>query len=360
MRYLVLFASVTALLITHSFAVAEPMRFELEGNGGNYDGAEWLAAKGDIMPDSADQLSTYLREQKLTEWKGSVRFNSPGGNLIGGIKLGELIRKQGMSTEVGGSIPLDSARNWPHERTKGDCVSACAFAYLGGVERFFDEKEGNRVGIHQFYDLSALADPSAKLFNAIDFSTQQLLSALIVEYVMRMGVDPHLVIIAANTLPTDMHYLSHQEAEELKVAWSPETFDPWTIELRNDGVVAFSKTADRQTTVTLFCRSDRVPRALVTMPVISDAQNTIDLLSGNPRVDALGIKATSDRVKVTIKNDTAYWEINLKGIDPNNVGGRIGMENGSNFELRIFETPFSFMSSANLKRSARIAFRNCI
>jgi hypothetical protein len=100
--------------------------------------------------------------------------------------------------------------------------------------------------------------------------------------------------------------------------------------------------------------------SLVTMPVISDAQNTIDLLSGNPRVDALGIKATSDRVKVTIKNDTAYWEINLKGIDPNNVSGRIGMENGSNFELRIFETPFSFMSSANLKRSARIAFRNCI
>jgi hypothetical protein len=262
----VLFASFTALLITHSFAVAEPMRFELEGNGGNYHGAEWLAAKGDIMPDSADQLSTYLRKQKLTEWKGSVRLDSPGGNLIGGIKLGELIRKQGMSTEVGGSIPLDSARNWPHERTKGDCVSACAFAYLGGVERFFDEKEGNRVGIHQFYDLSALADPSAKLFNAIDFSTQQLLSALIVEYVMRMGVDPHLVIIAANTLPTDMHYLSQQEAEELKVAWSPETFEPWTIELRNDGVVAFSKTADRQTTVTLFCRSDRVPRASRMLP----------------------------------------------------------------------------------------------
>jgi len=256
---------------------------------------------------------------------------------------------------------VDRGQSEIHERTSGACVSACAFAYLGGVDRTFDEKGGNRLGIHHFYDRAALLDPSAKVFTAIDYSAQQLLSALVVDYVIRMGIDSRLVLIAANTPPTDMHYLSQQEADELKVTWNPNKFDPWAIEIRNRGVVAFSKTSDRTKTVTLFCRmTDGVPRALVTMPVIDDTLNTTALFSRNPKVVAFGVPATNDRMRVTTKNNMVLWEINLRGINSNNVGSRIGLDDGDRVQLSVFDIPFMEMSSIDLTEAAHIAFQNCI
>jgi hypothetical protein len=74
------------------------MTFHLRGNGGNYVGAEWIAAEGEIMDETADDLEAYMKSFGYTENPGGwcVRFNSPGGSLSGGIRLGELIRKLGL------------------------------------------------------------------------------------------------------------------------------------------------------------------------------------------------------------------------------------------------------------------------
>jgi hypothetical protein len=50
-----------------------------------------------------------------------VAFNSDGGSLLAGLRIGEAIRRKGFST-----IVPDGRR----------CASACALAWLGGVERF--------------------------------------------------------------------------------------------------------------------------------------------------------------------------------------------------------------------------------
>jgi hypothetical protein len=236
MRYKGLIAAF-ALLLDARIAACEPMRFELHGTGGNCNGCEWLAADGEITIDTADRLLAYLQKEKLPDWRGSVLLNSPGGNLIGGIKLGEAIRKQGMSTEIGRSVP-DGALDWTHQRAKGACVSACAFAFLGGVSRSVSESAnvGGKIGIHQFYNEAAIVNPSAKVFDAIDFSAQQLLSALLIDYVMHMGVDPRLVVMASSISPTEVHYLSQEEAEELKVSWEPQKFEPWSIEAYGRGL----------------------------------------------------------------------------------------------------------------------------
>ncbi|MGJ4945041.1 hypothetical protein ACQR1W_31060 [Bradyrhizobium sp. HKCCYLS1011] len=330
------------------------MHFKLTGNGGNCSGCEWLQASGEITLDSAEQLKAYLESEKLSDWQGDITFDSPGGSLFGGIKLGTFIRKQGMSTSVGGSKLADGAAIDVSDRTTGVCASACVFAYLGGVQRTF-----GRLGVHQFYDPDAIRDPSAKVFTAIDYSDQQMMSALISDYVTRMGADARLMLIVAKSSPAEMHYFSEEEARGLRVTWEPNKFDAWAIELRNQGVVAFSKTADRQKTVTLFCRGDRIPRALVTMPIYYSAQNTISLF-GEADYQAFGVSARGDRTRITFNGNVVLWEINLSGVNPNRLSGSIGLSDGSMAEVRAFASVFTDMSAVNLSQAARIAFRNCI
>ena len=96
--------------------------------------------------------------------------------------------------------------------------------------------------MHQFYQDIALKDPTAKVFDALDLSRQQMLSAMLVDYVFRMGVDPRFVSIASTVPPTQMHWLSADQAKELKVAYRPEAFEAWKIEPWGNGLVAVSQT----------------------------------------------------------------------------------------------------------------------
>jgi hypothetical protein len=79
---------------------------------------------------------------------------SPGGSLLPALKLGELIRAGGYNTSLGEI-----------------CASACAYALIGGVNRYIAQKDsgvdrdydnrnvdadGTKLGIHQFYQSAAL------------------------------------------------------------------------------------------------------------------------------------------------------------------------------------------------------------
>jgi hypothetical protein len=64
-----------------------------------------------------------------------VAFSSDGGSLVAGLRIGEAIRRKGFST-----IVPDGRR----------CASACALAWLGGIERFIGADA--RIGFHAAYD----------------------------------------------------------------------------------------------------------------------------------------------------------------------------------------------------------------
>jgi hypothetical protein len=61
--------------------------------------------------------------------KAVVVLASPGGNLLAGIQIGEMIRLRGWSTYVPSA-----------------CASACALAWLGGTQRFMTPIA--RIGFH--------------------------------------------------------------------------------------------------------------------------------------------------------------------------------------------------------------------
>ena len=68
-----------ALSLDARIVACEPMRFELDGTGGNGNGCEWLAADGEITIDTADRLLAYLHKEKLPDWRGSVAAEFAGG-----------------------------------------------------------------------------------------------------------------------------------------------------------------------------------------------------------------------------------------------------------------------------------------
>ena len=187
------------LFMLTSNALAGKMTFELKGTGGNMAGSEWIAAEGEITADSASDLENYLN----TNWnfaKQKIRYdvnlNSPGGSLIGGIKLGEFFHKYNFNTYVAKTVP----DGYGHSTTaSGLCASACAIAFIGGIER---HTEGGDLGIHQFYQEMSLKNPSEKIFDALDMSSQQMVSAILIGYTFRMGVDPRFIAIASATPPT--------------------------------------------------------------------------------------------------------------------------------------------------------------
>ena len=96
--------------------------------------------RGEIIPGDSERLERYFdqlnglveTQLKLKVRIGKLHFDSPGGDLVESIKIGHLIRRNLLSTQV----TYDSS-----------CSSACVIAYLGGVFRV----PVGPMGIHSFY-----------------------------------------------------------------------------------------------------------------------------------------------------------------------------------------------------------------
>lgn len=337
--------------------IAEKMTFQVKSIGGNTEGADWIAAEGEISDDSAEDLHSYLNKEfsfdkRPVRW--DIRLNSPGGSLIGGIKLGEWLRSHSFGSEVGSSV-LGGYGWW--ERAPGICASACAFGFIGGIAR--DAGPG-QIGVHQFYDQVSLRDPSAKLFNAIDLSAQQLVSAVLIDYVYRMGVDPRIVSLAASTPPGDMHFLNEQELDDLKVRWNPKEFEPWAIEANGRGVLAFTKTRDKSVTVALFCKQDRVAHLFI-KPDSTDLswyEEAITAISAP--ITALGLNLPREAIELKKVRGSPALEITLRGFDPKTVAAANWL--GTRVEgPRYMLSGFYFdLPKQNAQAAMTIALKNCI
>lgn len=222
---------------------------------------------------------------------------------------------------------------------------------------------GGDVGVHQFYRDIALRDPSAKIFDAVDLSSQQFVSAMLIEYVYRMGVDPRFVSIASNVAPTEIHWLTPDQVKDLKVAYQPEAFDPWQIEAYGGGLVAFSKTQDKSKTATLFCGKDRAPKLLLDWPTHLTTENYSNAFTHSEIVDVQGIEIPITATKLALQNGRAKLTIDVKAASNALTGAaakelRVSLnENKGRYLLGYI--PFH-IEAAGLQRAARLAFRNCI
>jgi hypothetical protein len=185
-----------------------PMTVRVASRSGaaGFGGPALVYLDGQIDPGAPDRLAKALEgiEGRIAIW-----LNSPGGNLFAGMQLGRLIREHGAWTYI-----VDFRTLLP-----GECYSACALAFLGGVQRFNDH--GARYGVHQASlrvdGANGLRDLGADLAGAVG------------SYMREMGVDARLLDLWRNAAPHEMYVLSPREARDLRVVNDGRAPPEWQI-----------------------------------------------------------------------------------------------------------------------------------
>lgn len=198
----------TWCLAPTSAAAEEPMtffmktdensRFFVLANGGVFD----IYATGKITEGTSDRLLQFVKTNNVEAAK--IHFNSPGGSLSEGIKLGRVIRSLNFFTTIGVYNP-----NYSEGADRlAICASACAYAYAGGISRFLDDTTG-RLGVHQFYSPGNTAVSSEDV---------QQVSGLIVAYLNEMGVDAKAFTLSTVADRDGMFWLDPETALALNFA----------------------------------------------------------------------------------------------------------------------------------------------
>ena len=344
-------AGLAALVSTA--AVADDMRFALVKSGAS----RWIAAEGEITEATPDTFRRFLEDNGLTNPRDglAVYLDSPGGNLMSGIKLGGLIRKQGLHTSIGKSLP---AHGRDMVIRPGQCASACSFAFLGGTVRF---ARGGELGVHQSYDADVLDDPEHN-FSGAEMSTQQVIGAIIVNFVVRMGADPRIASIAASTMPEDMHFFSEEELDDLRINFDPRRFEPWDVALDGKGVVARSRSEDGVRQVSLYCREDDGIVRLRLGGLGDAAEPMLAAIRDAGGLRVFGSTVEPKDAETADRDGDRGVELVIAGFHPDQVVGkkalRIGDDAGD--AGRPADYPDITVPAENAPEAFAVALRNCI
>lgn len=100
------------------------------------EGKTVLLAEGQIEGGESGRLAAAMAQAGAIE---EVWFNSPGGDALEGPAMGRILRKSGAMVRL----------------TQGRaCISACSYAFLGGVVRIVDP--GGYYGVHMFHSIDSI------------------------------------------------------------------------------------------------------------------------------------------------------------------------------------------------------------
>jgi hypothetical protein len=216
------------------FAEHQDGRMRIDGN------SSWISADGVIAAETTDAFEKFLQDALIFK-RQAIVINSSGGNVLGAVRLGKVIREHQFLTAVGKTVPSDKSIMEGHisisSLEPGECVSACVFALAGGVERFL--QDSSRVGIRS--GTVSLED--------LDRSSA---------YLTDMGINPSIVNMMVSKTSTEVKWLSGPELASTKIVYDPKVCSDWTVEPYKSGLVAFTKSADGTRQLKLFCSSGQM------------------------------------------------------------------------------------------------------
>jgi hypothetical protein len=335
-------------LVACSAAEAAPMTFQEAAQGGNCDSCEWIAADGEITTDTPNQFRKYFQSHP----SAYLFINSTGGDVVGGVELGRLLRQNRMMVEVHRTVKSGSYLN---DVVKGQCASACSFAFLGGETR---SAESGEIGIHQF--TQTVKDASVKPVTSVGderkqlVATVQTIASYLIKYVVDMDVDPRFLALATST--ANVFYLDKPQLDSFRVRWQPKEFVPWSIHATGAGIIASSQTRDGILTATVLCRADKIPRLQLTP--MADAKTLNEALADAFSITAFGMPVAKSAIAYPTVNGKPVMEVRL---DKLNVASLRP-------DVRVFEADvphvnrnyFEYkLSDEGLVANVGAALRNC-
>lgn len=195
-----------------------------------------FVVSGEIETGDAEKFATAWENEAYDAFRFTIALDSPGGSLVEGMKLGEFFRKQGVATVVQKYSPKPPMQSeWDYsfsaEALPGsECYSACALAFMGGVER--EVPEISKIGFHQFSG----GDDSGRSNAEVQVSTQSI-SSLVSIYLRNMDADPRLFEVMSLTPPNQLFIPKTAELGELGIVPSPD-FKDFELKPKNGEIVA--------------------------------------------------------------------------------------------------------------------------
>jgi hypothetical protein len=234
-----------------------------------FDLVQFVYATGVITGSTPESLRRFAQRNRLVPG-AYVIFNSPGGSLLGGMRLGNVIRSLRFDTMVGTRGEPDStALNIPRIKP-GACYSACTLAYLGGRYRYWTE--GSTFGVHRFSSTEHSKD---------DLDTAQIISSDIVRYIERMGVSSALFDRMSDASPDTINDLSVSEMRALHVISDAAEKESWELKTVPPGAIYLVAThVDERGTGKMIFVCGRKTHTLGSLilipePSASDAQSVV-------------------------------------------------------------------------------------
>lgn len=290
MKFNFIWIAAFCLVALSSQVEAKRMTFHEAGTGGNCNDCEFIIADGDIAIDSVDDFRSVAGQRVL--------LNSQGGSLEGAIALGEEFRKRGVRITITAAERRDG-EPWYYETMKGDCLSACVYAFFGGVVR--EVPAESSLGIHAFADEVPDGDAITPMYTRLELTAVQRLTAVLLEYTQRMGVDPLVINWAAKQDNSGMRILNTDEMRALSVTWDAILAAPLHLELYKDGLLARTETTDTSGKITLVCVRKELRLVFAsTLPEPSPGPWVIDGLANPDNTSMLIVTKAG-------KNDFGDW-----------------------------------------------------
>lgn len=288
-------------LIVPQTAGSEPVKYAFDCHA-NASESCFIIAKGTLDGGSAERFKAFVDDPDNMVEGFQVLLDSPGGSLQDGMELGRRIRDRGLHTVVG----RYDGGNFDRPIAPGECLSACAYAFLGGQGRRVGE--GSQLGFHQFG-----LPGGAMLPDAVGLAGGQEVSGIVLSYLIEMGIDPRLFVLASATPSAEMLYPTPEQRLEYDLE-TPRGFGPFELEPYKDGVIAASKRLDspriydEAVQVTAFCRTDGA-RLLLTVSNAPAETGLGALLHLGPAAGALQIAAA--QVSARAGDRVSYFEVLL-------------------------------------------------
>jgi hypothetical protein len=333
---------------------------DIASNGGNCTGCEWLVVDGRIPTDAGTLLETWIKKNDYVGVPLAVVLNSNGGSLLGGIRLGQTIRRLGLKTEVGKTVPEPDMPNFQRQ-DRGGCYSSCAYAFLGGVHRTV---QPGTYGVHQFYSDAFFDAPAQKAFSAMDLSSQQALTGVILAYVVEMGADPQVVVAANGMRPDEIFKPSEAQLKDWKVTFDPDAYGSWKIEPFKDGIVLFTRSQSGRSQLSLTCSRGGaellVTRKGLTPKYVADVAQSYGSMESFSFFDRVVPRQATKFAKTP---DGFVLRIPLVKADLDTMQGyrkpQGGLEEGPNEPHANMGVFFENFPIDGLERHVRLLRRNC-
>ena len=123
----------------------------------------WISADGVIETNTVEEFKRFLAKYSSLPVK-TIRFSSIGGSILGAIRLGNEISRQGFDTEVSKTYTDDYGIP---QASPGICLSSCLLAFIGGMRRSIDK--GSEVGVGEFFKSKSFSLPDGLLGKGVSF-----------------------------------------------------------------------------------------------------------------------------------------------------------------------------------------------